>query len=91
MCQSYTCTPSVAWAELGRQPLGPRHRLALARATSELPFIEQAIASVAKVRTKDDPPPTVDEVRAADEVGQLYAADLEATMEADDATVAEAE
>lgn len=83
MCQSFGCTPSVAWRELGHAPLGPHRRRALTRAVSGLAFIDQALADVARERDSKDPPPSIDVVKAARDIALMYAADQEFPMEDD--------
>lgn len=67
--------PSVAWAELGGVPLGPRGKRRLTRAMSELLFIDHALEDVTRKRGKDDPLPTPEVVVAADMIVKLYTED----------------
>lgn len=61
-----------AWRHLGFAPLRPRRLRALTLAVRELWAIDEAVADIAKKRTKKDPPPSVQNVLLAADIGQRY-------------------
>jgi len=70
LTQSYGCTPSEAWRELGRPPLSPRQLRRLTLAALDLASLERAWDDVTKTHGKGSSPQpeNIQRVKAADEI-----------------------
>lgn len=68
--QSYGCTPSEAWRELGRPELSPRQLRRMTLAALELAALDRAWESVTKPQGKNGPKP--DEMLRVKEASDLY-------------------
>jgi hypothetical protein len=72
LTQTYACTPSVAWHELGQPPLTPRQRRRLVRAIYDLVGIERAFDSIKRKRGPKESPPTAEEILTAREAEVIF-------------------